>query len=291
MTDIDFEKFEKIIGIPICAGLRDSINKIYTAYKKDPESFERNYCLNSVIASRQGFGSRYAYLCMCIRYYYYLSDMVCDFDEDDGWIERQIPSGHYCYRVIEANGWKRRQLFISGEWIDVAGECAELEELLNGRDNDAKDTENESVEVVISLPKKTYEVILHKTGRPKYAADIEKAVNDGIILPENHGRIGDLSKLEAKITELRDGWDRYGNEYESARFESYDYALDEILEADTIIPSINLGKNRLCLCPDCLNEFNSIVFKAFEAGYKKGRFSAAPGVTPIKQAFEQWNRG
>ena len=55
---------------------------------------------------------------------------VKEFDEDNGWYDIQIVANYYHYRVIEANGWKPRQLLIKGDWIDVADECKELEALL-----------------------------------------------------------------------------------------------------------------------------------------------------------------
>ncbi len=53
-----------------------------------------------------------------------------EFDEDSGMVKRIIPANYYHYRVLEANGWKPRQLLIKGDWVDVAGGCKELEELL-----------------------------------------------------------------------------------------------------------------------------------------------------------------
>ena len=55
---------------------------------------------------------------------------VEEFDEDDGWVRTAIKPGIYVFRVLDFRGWKPRQLSVDGEWLDVAGECAELEELL-----------------------------------------------------------------------------------------------------------------------------------------------------------------
>lgn len=54
-----------------------------------------------------------------------------EFDEDDGWVEIKIKPGTYKYQVLDFRGWKPRQLEVDGEWIDVRGDCPELEELLN----------------------------------------------------------------------------------------------------------------------------------------------------------------
>ena len=32
---------------------------------------------------------------------------------------------------------------------------------------------------------------------------------------------------------------------------------------------VNLGKNKLRLCPDCFKEYEAVLFGAFEAGYRK----------------------
>ena len=60
--------------------------------------------------------------------------MIREFDEDDGWVERTIQGGYYHFRVLGANGWKPRQLYVQNVWVDVAGACKELEELLAALD-------------------------------------------------------------------------------------------------------------------------------------------------------------
>ena len=60
--------------------------------------------------------------------------LIKEFDENDDWKERVIPSGHYDYRVINVNGWKPRQLLIHGKWTDVCGSCKELEKILNEKE-------------------------------------------------------------------------------------------------------------------------------------------------------------
>lgn len=55
---------------------------------------------------------------------------VKEFNEDDGWVEIKIKPGEYDYQVVNFRGWKPRQLKINGAWVDVAGDCKELEELL-----------------------------------------------------------------------------------------------------------------------------------------------------------------
>ena len=59
---------------------------------------------------------------------------VKQFDEDDGWVEIKITPNTYEYRVLNVNGWKPRQLKVLDDWVDVMGDCEELEELLNSVD-------------------------------------------------------------------------------------------------------------------------------------------------------------
>ena len=56
---------------------------------------------------------------------------VKEFSEDDGWFIITVKPGTYEYRVMDVRGWKPRQIMYQGSWLDVGGECEELEELLN----------------------------------------------------------------------------------------------------------------------------------------------------------------
>lgn len=62
-----------------------------------------------------------------------------------------------------------------------------------------------------------------------------RRIANGTPLPKGHGRLGDLDKLANEVSALKDNWNRYGNEYESGRYESYDYTVDSIEDAPTII--------------------------------------------------------
>lgn len=55
------------------------------------------------------------------------------------------------------------------------------------------------------------------------------------ILPKGHGRLIDGEEIASRIDALKSNWNRCKNEYESGRYESYDYAVDEIVDASTII--------------------------------------------------------
>lgn len=66
-------------------------------------------------------------------------------------------------------------------------------------------------------------------------ATLVNAVMNGIPLPKGHGRIGDLDKVADRLEELMDNWNYYGNEYENGVYTGYEYSLDEVMDAPTII--------------------------------------------------------
>lgn len=80
-------------------------------------------------------------------------------------------------------------------------------------------------------------------GASNYAITIRlyNAIDKGTPLPKGYGRLGDLDALEKEITKLRDGHNYYGNECEVNCYLSYDVAVNEVIDAPTIIPA---DKNR-----------------------------------------------
>lgn len=72
---------------------------------------------------------------------------------------------------------------------------------------------------------------------------LENAIANGTPLPKGHGRLIDAEKIANDINALKDNWNRYRNEYESGRYESYDYAVDTIEDAPTIIEADKEGDN------------------------------------------------
>jgi hypothetical protein len=77
-----------------------------------------------------------------------------------------------------------------------------------------------------------YEAIKN-SNKPLYY--VEHLIKEGTPLPKGHGRLKDTDKISDELERLRDSWNQYGNEYESGKYEGYDYALDEVLDAPTII--------------------------------------------------------
>ena len=75
--------------------------------------------------------------------------------------------------------------------------------------------------------------------------DVINAIKNGIPLPKGHGRLIDAEKLANDVNALKDNWykDFNMNEYESGRYESYDYVETiTIEEAPTIIEADKGGK-------------------------------------------------
>ncbi len=102
------------------------------------------------------------------------------------------------------------------------------------------------MKIIIDIPKYVIDNISHAfiddIEITKRAIDIIlNAVTLGIELPEKYGRLIDADKLRAKFVEYRSIWDakclkpQDNNDYELGRWESYDFAVDEIDVAPTIV--------------------------------------------------------
>ncbi len=97
------------------------------------------------------------------------------------------------------------------------------------------------IELVIKIPEWKYKSICEGIEASKRCGvvgidhDIHEAIYNGTPLPKGHGKLKDADKIANEVNALKDNWNRYGNEYESGRYESYDYAVDTIDNADTII--------------------------------------------------------
>ncbi len=97
------------------------------------------------------------------------------------------------------------------------------------------------VELVIKIPEEIYKRILPYRDFPLISnlttdsLKLTHAVANGVPLPSGHGKLGDLDKIADRLEILRDDWNYYGNEFESGMYKGYDYALDEVMDAPTII--------------------------------------------------------
>lgn len=88
------------------------------------------------------------------------------------------------------------------------------------------------MQIVIEIDDKFYEEILSR----KYSkTKLEKAVADGKPLPNRHGRLKDADKIARHFQNLRDSMNYYGDEYEARGWQCYDIAVDEVMDAPTII--------------------------------------------------------
>ena len=73
--------------------------------------------------------------------------------------------------------------------------------------------------------------------------NVESAYAEFQVLPKGHGRLIDAEKFANYVNDLKEGWNRCGNEYESGRYESYDYVADTIENAPTIIEADKEAEN------------------------------------------------
>lgn len=91
------------------------------------------------------------------------------------------------------------------------------------------------MQVVIEMPDRIYRIIQKRHLNIIDTEIVEDAIRNGTPLPKGHGKLKDTDKISDELERIRDSWNRYGNEYESGKYEGYDYALDEVLDAPTII--------------------------------------------------------
>lgn len=55
-------------------------------------------------------------------------------------------------------------------------------------------------------------------------------------------RLIDADALKTELEKLRDGWNYYGGEYESAMYQAYDISVDTVDEQPTVQPQRKKGK-------------------------------------------------
>lgn len=102
------------------------------------------------------------------------------------------------------------------------------------------------MQVVIDISKETKEFFenhncMNDTGWTIYLCELINAFRNGTPLPAGHGRLIDADKVRAKFVEYRSKWDaeclklQVDNYYELGRWESYDFAVDDIDAAPTVI--------------------------------------------------------
>ncbi len=87
------------------------------------------------------------------------------------------------------------------------------------------------IELVVKINEKDYQSL--KDGHIPF--NMLDVIKNGTPLPKGHGDLKDADALAIHIAMLRDKCNYYGNEYESACFQTYDNAVDEIIDAPTII--------------------------------------------------------
>lgn len=55
-------------------------------------------------------------------------------------------------------------------------------------------------------------------------------------------RLIDADVLKTELEKLRDGWNYYGGEYESAMYQAYDISVDTVDEQPTVQPQMKKGR-------------------------------------------------
>ena len=69
----------------------------------------------------------------------------------------------------------------------------------------------------------------------------------------------------------------------------------DIWNSENLEP-VNLGKNKLYLCPGCYKEYTDVVYSAFKAGFKEGKNTDKKSDTinkkiNVRTLFKKWNTG
>jgi hypothetical protein len=95
------------------------------------------------------------------------------------------------------------------------------------------------MQIVIDIPEEYYD-LLKGFDDEKCSLDM-LLLKHGTPLPKGHGALKDADKLAIAIAMIRDRWNCYGNEYESAMYQAYDNCVDEIIDAPTIIDADEEG--------------------------------------------------
>lgn len=96
------------------------------------------------------------------------------------------------------------------------------------------------MKIVIDIPDEEYKLdkLVAESGMGNTAI---LRILGGTPLPKGHGALKDADAIAIQTAMLRDNCNYYGNEYESACFQCYDRAVDEILDAPTIIEADEEG--------------------------------------------------
>lgn len=75
-------------------------------------------------------------------------------------------------------------------------------------------------------------------------------------------RLIDADALKTELEKLRDGWNYYGGEYESAMYQAYDISVDTVDEQPTVQPQRKMGKWIVISCEP------TDIFKCSECGMR-----------------------
>lgn len=93
------------------------------------------------------------------------------------------------------------------------------------------------MQIVIDIPEEIYNYIHneHIAIRVRDAHKIADAIANGVLLSKGHGKLKDVDEIAKNLEILRDSLYNYRNEYEFGKYEGYDYSLEEVMDAHTII--------------------------------------------------------
>lgn len=85
-------------------------------------------------------------------------------------------------------------------------------------------------------------------------------------------RLIDADALKTELEKLRDGWNYYGGEYESAMYQAYDISVDTVDEQPTVQPQRKRGKWMVYAKVEFGDFKGTEKYKCSECGHEVGVF-------------------
>ncbi len=97
------------------------------------------------------------------------------------------------------------------------------------------------MQIVIDIPESVYKELKANEYLP-YRLSIEKAIANGVVLPENHGRLIDGDALENRLNASAEYWLDTDSRLEAKFGKGIAEAADTIGDMETIVEAQNIGK-------------------------------------------------
>ena len=91
------------------------------------------------------------------------------------------------------------------------------------------------MQIVIDIPEDSYKATCKGSMLPLDVKNVVQGIKNGILLPNGHGRIGDLSELETRIGNFIEHYNHLLKETNPEALVYMHHILDGIIDTDTLI--------------------------------------------------------